>query len=131
MRERELDSEWAVKVRELAGKPKQREERPTFGLALDLQMMPAHGSGVGQRLECLVGRFFGCDPRGDVHGRAMGSLDIGSLPCGKKPRHDPCPVASHHALHPGDVHQINPDADQLHRAQIASAIPRSGPGTGR
>jgi hypothetical protein len=40
-------------------------------------------------------------------------------------------VLRHHPLHANDVHQIDPDADQLHRVQIASAIPRSGAGTGR
>jgi len=116
---------------ERAGMTAEDQVGATFGLTLHLEVMPSNRPRSREGLQCLVCRLFRRDARGDVHRGTRLSFHVLPFARGEKPLQHPVSQPVDHPFDPGDVDQIDPHTDQLHRAHSACTGRWSRPGTGK
>ena len=110
----------------------QADGRATFGVPGDLDVTPAHATSPRQRLERLVHRLLGGDPRSRVTGRVRSGRQILPLGVGEESRERLFALAGEEARNPGEVHQVDPHAeDAQSRLHQKSVRGWSVAGTGR
>jgi len=103
--------QWPMAPGQLGRAPEQGQSRPTTRISGDLEVVPADGRGVGQRLERLEGRLLGRDPGSEMGSGLSHAADIGCFGIGQQLFHRPLAMTREQALDPWNIHQVDSDAD--------------------